>query len=99
MICTDVLEHLAERDVPKAISELHRVTRRSVFATIATRPDRDNTWHLTVKDRAWWEDRLFEAGFRKHPAMRQIVGDKTIEQDELQITVAHQKIPPAVLER
>ncbi len=99
VVCTDVLEHLAEQDVPKALSELNRVTRRSVFATIATRPDRDKTWHLTVKDRMWWEDRLFEAGLRKHPATRQIVGDEASEQDELQITVAGQKIPRAVLER
>ncbi len=96
VICTDVLEHLAERDVPKALSELHRVTRRSIFATIATRPDRDKTWHLTVKDRKWWQDRLFEAGFREHPATRQILGD---EADHLQITVVHQKTPPAVLGR
>ncbi len=99
VVCTDVLEHLAEQDVPKALSELNRVTRRSVFATIATRPDRDNKWHLTVKDRKWWEDRIFEAGFCKHPATRQIVGDEASEQDELQITVAGQKIPRAVLER
>ena len=94
-----MLEHLAERDVPRALSELYRVTRRSIFATIATRPDRDKTWHLTVKDRTWWEDRLFEAGLRKHPDTRQIVGDETSEQDQLQITVAHQKIRPAVVER
>ncbi len=98
MICTDVLEHLAERDVPRALSELHRVTRRSIFATIATRPDRDKTWHLTVKDRTWWEDRLAEAGFSKHPDTQQIVGDETSEKDKLQITVAHQKILPAVIE-
>ena len=50
-------------------------------------------------DRKWWQDRLFEAGFREHPAARQILGDEAIEADHLQITVAHQKIPPAVLGR
>ena len=99
VICTDVLEHLAEGDVARALAELHRVTRRSIFATIATRPDRDKTWHLTVKDRTWREDRLSEAGFHKHPDSQQIVGDESSEHDALQITVAHQKIPPAVVER
>lgn len=61
--CTDVLEHLAEADVPRALGELHRVTRRWLFATIATRPDRDGVWHLTVRDRPWWEEQLAEAGF------------------------------------
>ena len=99
VICTDVLEHLAEQDVPRALSELYRVTRRSVFATIATRIDRDGIWHLTVRDRAWWENRLFEAGFRKHPATQQVVAYEAIEREALQITLALQKIPPGVLGR
>jgi len=53
---------------------------------------------LTVKDRTWWEDRLAEAGFSKHPDTQQIVGDETSEKDKLQITVANQKILPAVIE-
>ncbi len=99
VICTDVLEHLAEPDVPRALAELYRVTRGCVFATIATRLDRDGLWHLTVKDRAWWESRLFEAGFRKHPACQQVVPYEEIENETLQITVALQKIPPVVLKR
>ncbi len=61
VICTDVLEHLAEPDVPRALSELYRVTKGSLFATIATRLDRDGIWHLTVRDRGWWEKRLLDA--------------------------------------
>jgi 2-polyprenyl-3-methyl-5-hydroxy-6-metoxy-1,4-benzoquinol methylase len=67
VLCLDVLEHLDERDVPGALAELHRVTRSAVVATIATRPDRDGVWHLTVRDRAWWRDRLGEAGLHEHP--------------------------------
>ena len=57
VLCLDVLEHLDEADVPKALAELHRVTRQTVLTTIATRPDRDGVWHLTVRDRAWWPHR------------------------------------------
>jgi hypothetical protein len=43
------------------------VTRSTVMATIATRADRDGVWHLTVRDRTWWRDRLREAGLLEHP--------------------------------
>jgi 2-polyprenyl-3-methyl-5-hydroxy-6-metoxy-1,4-benzoquinol methylase len=99
VVCTDVLEHLVEPDVPRALSELYRVTRRSLFATIATRLDRDGIWHLTVKDRQWWEKRLLEAGFRKHPATQQVLGYEAIESETLQLTAACQKVPSPVLDR
>jgi 2-polyprenyl-3-methyl-5-hydroxy-6-metoxy-1,4-benzoquinol methylase len=66
VLCLDVLEHLDEADVPKALAELHRVTHRTVLATIATRADRDGVWHLTVRDRTWWRERLNDAGLREH---------------------------------
>jgi 2-polyprenyl-3-methyl-5-hydroxy-6-metoxy-1,4-benzoquinol methylase len=99
VICTDVLEHLAEPDVPRALSELYRVTKRSLFATIATRLDRDGIWHLTVHDRTWWEKRLLDVGFRKHPATQQVLGYEAIESETLQLTAACQKIPPRVLDQ
>ncbi|MFN7139858.1 MAG: class I SAM-dependent methyltransferase, partial [Limisphaerales bacterium] len=40
VISTDCLEHIAEEDVPKALAELCRVTRRSAFICLATTPDR-----------------------------------------------------------
>jgi 2-polyprenyl-3-methyl-5-hydroxy-6-metoxy-1,4-benzoquinol methylase len=66
VLCLDVLEHLDEADVPTALAELHRVSRQAVLATIATRPDRDGIWHLTVRDRPWWRQRLSEAGLQEH---------------------------------
>ncbi len=99
VVCTDVLEHLSEEDVGPAFAELARVARRSLFLTIATRLDRDGIWHLTVRDRAWWEDRILEAGLRKHPASQQIVGYEAIEKDRLQATLACQRIPAGALRR
>ena len=38
VISTDALEHLEEEDVPRALAELYRVSRRFVFLRVATAP-------------------------------------------------------------
>ena len=64
VVCTDVLEHLSPEDVPQALSELHRMTRKYVFLTIALKADRDDKWHLTIENRYWWQEQILKAGFR-----------------------------------
>jgi SAM-dependent methyltransferase len=93
VVCTDCLEHLSEDDVPRAIAEIARVARRSVFLTIGTRADRDGKWHLTVRDRAWWEQRLLAAGLRKHPAAPGILPYEALEAEGPSVTVVLEKIP------
>ena len=90
---TDCLEHLAPEDVPKALKEIHRVASRFVFLQIATTPDRDGHWHLTVEGRAWWEAKCFEAGFRKHPAYYKVNSYESLNADGWQITIVLEKIP------
>lgn len=68
VVSTDCLEHIAREDVPKALLELHRVCSKSIYLNIATRPDRDNRWHLTVESQSWWENQLFDSGFRRSPS-------------------------------
>ncbi len=94
---TDCLEHIAEADVPAALKELHRVTRRSVYVQLATKPDRDGRWHLCVHDRAWWELQFFNAGLRKHPLSQLAVPYEALENESWQITLLFEKIPAAAL--
>ena len=97
VVSTDCLEHLAEADVPQALAELYRVTERHLFIQLATTPDRDQRWHLTIHDRAWWEQRFFEAGFRKHPATQELLPYESLENESWQITLLLEKIPRAAL--
>ncbi|MDB6111158.1 MAG: hypothetical protein JWR69_2908 [Pedosphaera sp.] len=99
VISTDCLEHIAEADVPKALAELYRVTQRQVYIQLATTQDRDKRWHLTIRDRAWWELHFFEAGFRKHPGIQTVVPYESLEKEERQITLVFEKVPPAALEK
>lgn len=98
VISTDCLEHIAESDVPQALRELKRVSRRSVFVQLATTPDRDGRWHLTIRDRLWWESQFLAAGFRKHPLSQLAVPYQSLSEESWQIILPFEKIPAAALE-
>ncbi len=95
LICTDVLEHLDESDVLRALHELRRVARRFVFLSIATAPDRDSRWHLAVHGRDWWENLLFGLGFRKHPRGQTVFPYESLESEASPIAIVLEKIPAA----
>jgi hypothetical protein len=63
----DVLEHLPEDCVDAALSEMKRVCSRSLFLSICPTPSRNKSregenLHLTVRPKAWWEERLGRIG-------------------------------------
>ena len=99
IVSTDCMEHLAPEDVPGALREMCRVTSRFVFIQLATTPDRDKHWHLTVEGRAWWESRCFEAGFRKHPSYYRVNSYEALNNDDWQIYVLLEKMPMTANER
>lgn len=97
LISTDCLEHLAPEDVPLALREMSRVCRRNLFLRIATGPDRDGHWHLTIEKRGWWEDVAFAAGFRKHPQYYEITPFHALEAEGNTITIPLEKVPDDAL--
>jgi len=99
VVCCDLLEHLSETDVPRALRELYRVTRRNLFVTVSTQPDRDRTWQLTVHDRGWWENALFEAGFRKHLLTPAVLPFEALENEPPSVTIVLEKIPASGCQR
>ena len=99
VVSTDCMEHLAPEDVPRALKELWRISKRNVFLKVATTQDRDAHWHLTVEGRSWWEAQCFEAGFRKHPAYYRINSYESLNHDGWQVTILLEKIPAEALLR
>lgn len=93
VVCTDVLEHLGEADVDRAISELVRVSRRGLYLTIATGPDRDRKWHLTIRDRRWWERKLLALPVRRHPRMLAATPYETLEHEGPSATIVLERLP------
>lgn len=66
VICTDVLEHCPEMDIPWILSELFRYAERFVYANVAsypakkTLPNGENA-HCTIQPPQWWKQRILEA--------------------------------------
>jgi len=99
VVSTDCLEHLEAADVPRALREIRRVTRRNVLLRIATTQDREGHWHLTVEGRAWWEKRCFEAGLRKHPGYYRLNEYESLNHEGWQVFILLEKMPDEALAR
>lgn len=93
VISTDCLEHIAPHDVPAALKEISRICRRHVFLRIATGPDRDNHWHLTIEGRTWWEGAAMAAGLRRHPGYFRVNDFESLENDPYSVTIPLERIP------
>ncbi len=73
IICTDVMEHIEEADVPMILADIFDLVDRGpafVYFYIACRPARQKRLpdgrnvHLTIKPPAWWDKEL--ARFTRH---------------------------------
>ena len=73
VVCTDVLEHCPEDDLPWIVSELFRYSRRFVFASVACYPANKKlpsgeNAHCTIRDADYWE-RLFLSAAERSPGV------------------------------
>jgi hypothetical protein len=63
VVCTDVLEHCPEEDIPWILNELFAFAERFVYANVACFPARKRlpsggNAHCTIKPVRWWEEQL-----------------------------------------
>ena len=77
IICTDVIEHIPEKDVMNFIDELFKLSNKFIFFVIATIPaskyfDDGKNIHLTLKSQAEWEN-IFKDFKKKYPNINQNV--------------------------
>jgi hypothetical protein len=66
VICTDVLEHCPEEDIPWILEELFSFATKFVYANVACFPARKRlpsggNAHCTIKPVKWWEEQLATA--------------------------------------
>ena len=75
VICTDVLEHVPEGDVPAVLDDLFGYAVKALLVAICCQPDHvgvaNNGWdaHATVRPMDWWGERLAEARARADSAV------------------------------
>ena len=99
VVATGLLECLRPEDVPAALAEIRRVTRRAVFLRIAVGAASEGTHYPTVQARNWWEQRAFEAGLRKHPSYYQLNDYEALEHDGAHATIVLERVPDAAAAR
>lgn len=66
VVCTDVLEHCPEDDIPWIVAELFAFAEKFVYANVACYPARQRlpsgaNAHCTIKSPRWWEDLMAQA--------------------------------------
>ena len=66
VVCTDVLEHCPEEDIPWILDELFSYARRFVFANIACFPaskrlPSGGNAHCTIRPAKWWREEIQRA--------------------------------------
>jgi hypothetical protein len=69
VICTDVLEHVPEEDVPWVVDELFAHASRFVYAAVSCSPARKQlpngqNAHCAVRAPEWWKERFASAAAR-----------------------------------
>lgn len=82
------LGELKEHAVAGCLRELYRVTTRGVWITLS---------RSSQHDLGWWENRFFEAGFRKHPRSMEVLPYESLEQNVHGVLLFLEKIPAAGL--
>jgi hypothetical protein len=74
VICTDVMEHCPEEDLPWILGEIFAYAERFVFLTIARYPalkrlPNGENAHITIKPVEWWSDLIGQVA-RPQPELR-----------------------------
>jgi hypothetical protein len=74
VVCTDVLEHCPEEDIPWILDELFGFAEKFVYASVACFPARKRlpsggNAHCTIKPVRWWQEQLARAA-RSNPGAR-----------------------------
>lgn len=85
VICTDVLEHCPEEDLPWILGEIFGFAERFVFLTIASYPAKKRlpsgeNAHITIRPPEWWSDVVGAIAARKP----ELLWDAVVETYETQ---------------
>ncbi len=98
VVITDYLERINSKDLPKVLSEIHRVCRRSIYLKISNFSEYGDILE-TIQDRRAWEMIFFNQGFRKHPSYYLINSYESLGREGNEFVILLEKIPAHALER
>ncbi len=73
VVCTDVLEHISEQDIPWVLQEIFSRAQSFVYVSVACYPAKKTlangeNAHVSIKPPAWWEQQ-FRSAARRYPGV------------------------------
>jgi 2-polyprenyl-3-methyl-5-hydroxy-6-metoxy-1,4-benzoquinol methylase len=80
----EVMDGLSDKVIPLHLSDLYSVVNKDLLLWFKARDHRD---------RRWWEERFFEAGFRKHPCIQKIIPYTSPVHEGASLLLYFEKIP------
>lgn len=85
VFCTDVLEHVPESDVQAVLEDIFGYAEHGVFLAISISPSPGSfadgaNHHATVKEPAWWQERL-KAAQERHPRITYTASFMRVDND------------------
>ncbi len=86
-ICTRGIAFASDAEVARFAAEIRRVARRHVLVTVAP---------TATRPREWWDRCFLKAGFRRHPALLQIVDYASMDA-ETNCTLLFERVEDAAL--
>jgi hypothetical protein len=98
VVCTDVLEHCPEEDLPWILEDIFGFARRCVYLSVATYkavkqlPNGENA-HVTVRPARWWKA-LVESAAARHPTLQWLL-HVTNAPDQVETVVGSSRAPGA----
>lgn len=98
IVCTFCLDTMTPEEIGPVLKEFRRVATHAVITMV--RPGKDAAGLVrTVGGREWWEGRLFEAGFRRHPLCQRMTSFAARESEREAVTIYSQPLGDAIIAR
>lgn len=94
VVCWDALNGIPERDVVSHLNSLTRLTKGPLLLRVSAQREGGRE-----RDRAWWEERAFAAGLRKHPSYYHLLPFEQLETDQAPFLVPLERIPDDAVAR
>ncbi|MGE8411563.1 MAG: methyltransferase domain-containing protein [Pseudomonas sp.] len=92
VICIGVLGDLTADQVPAALGEIYRISKRNVFFKLLPLRTQDVDRQVTAEGRrCWWERKFFESGFRRHPAFFRVNAYEALSQNGEEVALLLEK--------
>ncbi len=94
VVANGLFEYLDEVDVPRVLAELRRICQGQLLVRVqVSAVVEEGDGRQVIEGRSWWEQKCFDAGFRKHPGYFDLINFESLNFDDGVILLALEAKP------